>query len=1022
MLAACLVEAKAELLINDNDVFGQDWSRGAGAFLTFGFPQPPTAAGVFFVTRDEYADFFPSNGEDIIANRNYTKAATDWISPFYLTREIQGTVNWSGSTGGHSGHVFVRNQGALDLVNEHIDVIDSTDWLIHTDTEFEFEVYTFGQAIGQDPIESINGITAQGHAEGPITKLIEVTPITLVFLNGEAQAFLDPIPGSPPGQKYREVFYPPALAYGRTSVHKAEGGLDTIDDSEFFNTIVGTVNNRNQIGYGPYADRLPSFSIADDKIHRGSVADYLTGSGYNTTGGKQIGELITYSIVPAHPRYETGTDARGFAFQVAMQLGTPVARLPLYADVSSPLNPPDVTSTPAPPSAPSGEGVIPVCGTVSLRGFSLASTLNGTNLAVDLFAQAGTITIRYTNGLTTVTGNGTSTVHLEGAGTNLVLAVNSMLFTASCSPGVEVVILRVGFPGGDSTTRTIPLTVKVPAPSGIVSWWRGESNARDCVGTNHGTLTNNTTYASANVGQGFALDGDHDAVVIGNPASLQLQDFTIEAWVKRNDPAVVSLHTNTCGHLFGYGRDGYAFGMYDDGGLFLTKVGVDNVSVSPGIIDTNSFHHVAVTKSNSTVVFYVDGVAYPTGPYVTHYEFTTGAVMGARGDDRSSSFLGVIDEVALYNRALGTNEVQAIYSAGPAGKCPPAPPVLASGGAFSLAAKADGSVWSWGLNGNGQLGINSTTGRVIPGIVPGITSAVSVAAGSTFSMALQNNGTVWTWGANANGQLGDGTTTQRLTPVPVTTVSNAVSIGAGYFAGYAALSNGTVRAWGQNTYGQLGNGNTTQSATPVQVTGLSNVVKVAGGQYFGLALKSDGTVWGWGINTAGQLGDGTYTSRTTPVRVTNLTQVVDIAGGSYAAYAIKSDGTLWAWGHNGNGQIGDNTSGNLRNIPVQVQGLTNVVKVAGGQIHAIAVKSDGTVWSWGANVYGQLADGTTTAQTHPVPISLPEPTDSIAAGFWCSISAQSDGLRRGWGHNQQGQVGDGSSGNMIRTPVQIEDF
>src|SRR5258708_7889307 len=118
----------------------------------------------------------------------------------------------------------------------------------------------------------------------------------------------------------------------------------------------------------------------------------------------------------------------------------------------------------------------------------------------------------------------------------------------------------------------------VPAPSGLVSWWRGESNAFDQLGTNNGTLVGNITFGPGKVGQGFVIDGNGSAVLVGNPPGLQLQNFTIEAWVKRGSASIVS-HNSGDGEIFSYGSGGYAFGMDDTGLLFLSKADIDGVKV-----------------------------------------------------------------------------------------------------------------------------------------------------------------------------------------------------------------------------------------------------------------------------------------------------------------------------------------------------------------------------------------------------------------------------------------------------------
>jgi len=260
-------------------------------------------------------------------------------------------------------------------------------------------------------------------------------------------------------------------------------------------------------------------------------------------------------------------------------------------------------------------------------------------------------------------------------------------------------------------------------------------------------------------------------------------------------------------------------------------------------------------------------------------------------------------------------------------------PDISAGGSHTLALKDDGTVWAWGFNFDGRLGDGTSTQRLTPVQVTGLTDVTAIAGGGGHSLALKSDGTVWAWGRNNDGQLGDGTTTNRFTPVQVTGLTDVFKIAAGGSHSLALKSDGTVWAWGFNGNGQLGDGTTTNNSTPVQVTGLTGVTAIAGGFQHSLALKSDSTVWAWGSNDQGQLGDGTTTQRLTPVQVTGLTGVSAIAGvGSSNSLALKSNGTVWAWGDNNNFQLGDGKQPGQNfdsSVPVQVMGLTSVISIAG---------------------------------------------------------------------------------------------
>jgi len=198
---------------------------------------------------------------------------------------------------------------------------------------------------------------------------------------------------------------------------------------------------------------------------------------------------------------------------------------------------------------------------------------------------------------------------------------------------------------------------------------------------------------------------------------------------------------------------------------------------------------------------------------------------------------------------------------------------------------------------------------------------------------------------------------------------------------------------------------------------------VAAGESHSLAVKSDGTVWAWGQNGSGQLGDGTTTpySRSTPLPVSNLTGVVSVAAGYAHSLAVKSDGTLWAWGRNVYGQLGDGTTTD-RLTPMPVLGLTGVVTVAAGSGHSLALKSDGTLWAWGRNAQGQLGDGTTTARLTPVPVPGLTGVVAVAAGERHTLAVKSDGTLWAWGYNLYGRLGNGKSNPSPQTTPQLVDL
>jgi alpha-tubulin suppressor-like RCC1 family protein len=285
-----------------------------------------------------------------------------------------------------------------------------------------------------------------------------------------------------------------------------------------------------------------------------------------------------------------------------------------------------------------------------------------------------------------------------------------------------------------------------------------------------------------------------------------------------------------------------------------------------------------------------------------------------------------------------------------------------------------------------------------------------IAAGVTHSVAVDNNGQVWTWGSGTQQR---GQALEARLPGAVPGASGVVSVAAGNSHTLALKTDGTLLAWGANTEGQLGIGNQTGQSVPVVVSGISSVIAVAAGATSSMALKADGTVWTWG--SAHQIGDGLNTRRLTPTQVPALADVIAIASGDVAGYALKADGTVWAWGDNTSGQIGDGSGGSgiVRLTPVQVTTLSNVVAIAGGAQHALAiVGSTLSVRAWGLNASGQIGDGTTNTQRYvPTPINGLVDVRSIDGAGNRSLAALPDGTLQVWGAAAT------ATGANISTPI-----
>ncbi|MBO3735699.1 RCC1 domain-containing protein [Glycomyces niveus] len=348
------------------------------------------------------------------------------------------------------------------------------------------------------------------------------------------------------------------------------------------------------------------------------------------------------------------------------------------------------------------------------------------------------------------------------------------------------------------------------------------------------------------------------------------------------------------------------------------------------------------------------------------------------------------------------------------------------------AAATGDEVLTWGRNQYGQLGNGATNaaGEPILGPValPAGTSVTAVSGGYGFSIALTTDGEVLAWGQNDVGQLGEDSFTNSTEPVEVDLPDGvsieAIAVGDDHIL--ALTADGAVLAWGYNEWGQLGNGTNDESGVPVEVQlpAGTTVTAIEAGAGHSLALTAEGTVFAWGDNDFGQVGDGTTTERTTPVEIPlpDDATATMIAGGDDHSLALTSSGELLAWGYNGGGQIGDGTT-TTRTSPVSVHlpADTEVAAIAGASgFQSFAITANGELLAWGDNSYGQIGDGTNTRRTEPVSVHMPDGTEvtAVDSGDDHAIALTSDGAVYGWGYNRYGQVGDGTTTNR-NEPVQV---
>lgn len=332
-----------------------------------------------------------------------------------------------------------------------------------------------------------------------------------------------------------------------------------------------------------------------------------------------------------------------------------------------------------------------------------------------------------------------------------------------------------------------------------------------------------------------------------------------------------------------------------------------------------------------------------------------------------------------------------------------------AGDTHSVAVDSGGTVWAWGASGSGELGDNAVALSNIPTDVSGVSGMVAVAAGIIHSLAIDANGSVWGWGANDSYQLGDTTRRDSLVPIQLTGLPAIDAIAAGNDSSFALDRDGNLWSWGSNgTSGRLGRGVVSGVQMPGKLSAVSGVKAISATNQHALAIASDNSVWSWGSNRYGALGDGTTDDRGTPTQVTGLADIVAVATGGYHSLALSGSGDVWAWGYNAKGQLGHGTQTDSL-VPLKVSSLTGVVAISAGGNNSCAVTTDGRLWTWGHDVSGQLGNGLPRSSSSITgPITSLDAFQSFSCGNRFSVAMRSDGTLWTWGRNFEGQLGDGT--------------
>jgi alpha-tubulin suppressor-like RCC1 family protein len=384
---------------------------------------------------------------------------------------------------------------------------------------------------------------------------------------------------------------------------------------------------------------------------------------------------------------------------------------------------------------------------------------------------------------------------------------------------------------------------------------------------------------------------------------------------------------------------------------------------------------------------------------------------GRLGDGNASTFARITTPVTTF--AGGTNWKQ-----------------VSAGGSHTAAVKTDGTLWTWGNGGSGKLG-DTNTGVFFVSSTPvttfaGGTNWKQVSAGNEHTSAIKTDGTLWTWGNASVGQLGNNATTNRSTPVTTFAGGNNwKQVSSGSLHTSAVKTDGTLWTWGNGDSGRLGRQYSTTVQVPVRLDPTNRIwadtatgepdelYTLSAGSFYTSAVKTDGTLWTWGTSDNGRLGDGNASSTTritTPVTTfaggTNWKQV---SAGNEHTSAIKTDGTLWLWGLGGRGRLGNAaTAGNVSTPVTTFAGGTNWKQVSSGFDHTAAIKTDGTLWTWGFSSDGRLGNAITGNFSRSTPVTTfagGTNWKQVSAGYGYTAAIKTDGTLWIWGFGGNGRLG-----------------
>ena len=575
---------------------------------------------------------------------------------------------------------------------------------------------------------------------------------------------------------------------------------------------------------------------------------------------------------------------------------------------------------------------------------------------------------------------------------------------------------------GNNTNLNTTVPIYSPIQVGTLNNW---SNVQVGFDYTHAIKTNGTIWGWGN--NSNANIGDNSTTTRSSPVQIGTLNTWTDIYNSLGNPAA-SIAKKSDNTLWGWGWD--AWGQ-------LGKGTVTNKNSSPIQLKSDKSWKVAIPGEGVLSVIDTNGILYASGlltSYAIGYDFNQkspvqiGTLSNWSGVNAGPSNTTVLSQNGslwgfgynLYG-TLGDNTVVDKNSPIRIGTLTNWASV-SNGYSHTMAIKTDGTLWAWGFAGSGQTGTNNGTNYSSPVQIGTLTNWYRVSAANTHTLALKTDGTLWSWGLNTYGALGNNSTTTTSSPIQVGTLNTWSIISTANSVSWAIKTDGTLWSWGYNAEGQLGQINTTNRSSPVQIGTLTSWTNLLSSgkkvDSSGFATQSDGTLWAWGYGFGNELGLYHPTSEIakvmTPLKFTNIS-----AGGSHTM-AVASDGSLWGWGLNSSGQLGTGNTTATTSSPVQIGTLKNWSKMLVGWSHTMAIKTDGTLWGWGFNTYGQIGDGTAAAKSSPVQIGTLTDWSTAASGNNHTLALKTDGTIWTWGFNGNGELGLNIGTAVYRSsPVQI---